>query len=85
MVEVIAAVIGALVGVTGTGAAMSWAGSSRRNTESREAVIELTAAVKSIAGKLDELHQDMKVDRREVYARLNDHGNRIAILENKVS
>lgn len=79
MVEIYAAVLGASIGIAG----MSVSGFSRRNTESREAVIRLTAAVESIAGKLEELHQDMKADRREVYARLNDHGNRISVLENK--
>lgn len=83
MIEIIAAVAGAFVGVTGTGAVMSWANSSSRNTQSREAVIRLTAAVESIAGKLEELHQDMKEDRRTIYSRLNEHGNRITVLENK--
>ena len=81
--EVIAAVAGAFIGVAGTGAVMSWANSSSRNTQSREAVIRLTAAVESIAGKLEELHQDMKADRKEIYTRLNEHGNRITLLEGK--
>lgn len=83
MIEVIAAVAGAFVGVAGTGAAMSWANSSSRNTESREAVIRLTSAVESIAGKLEDLHQDMKADRKEIYTKLNEHGNRITLLESK--
>jgi len=39
--------------------------------------------VESIAGKLEELHQDMKEDRRAIYSRLNEHGNRITLLESK--
>lgn len=83
MIEIIAAVAGAFVGVAGTGAVMSWANSSSRNTQSREAVIRLTAAVESIAGKLEELHQDMKEDRKTIYSRLNRHDSRITVLENK--
>lgn len=88
MIELIAAALGALLGVGGTGAIMTLSGAAKRNTESREAVIRLTSAVESIAGKLEELHQDMKAektqataDRREIYERLNDHGNRIIVLE----
>ena len=83
MIEVIAAVAGAFVGVTGTGAVMSWANSSSRNTQQRETVIRLTTAVESIAGKLEELHLDMKADRERIYTRLNQHGERITALETK--
>ena len=79
MIEIYAAILGASIGIAG----MSVSGFTRRSTESREAVIRLTAAVESIAGKLEELHLDMKSDRKEVYTRLNDHGSRIAVLENK--
>ena len=83
MIEIYAAIIGACIGVGGTGAVMTLSGFTRRTSESREAVIRLTAAVESIAGKLEELHQDMKEDRRTIYSRLNEHGNRITVLENK--
>jgi len=79
VIEIYAAVLGASIGIAG----MSVSGFSRRNTESREAVIRLTMAVESIAGKLEELHQDMKEDRKTIYSRLNEHGNRITVLENK--
>ena len=79
MIEIYAAVIGASIGIAG----MTASGFGRRATESREAVIRLTAAVESIAGKLEELHQDIKADRKEIYTRLNEHGNRISLLEGK--
>jgi len=79
VIEIYAAVIGASIGIAG----MTASGFGRRATESREAVIRLTAAVESIAGKLEELHQDMKADRKEIYTRLNEHGNRISLLEGK--
>ena len=84
MIEIYAAILGASLGIAG----MSVSGFTRRTSESREAVIRLTAGVESIAMKLEDLHQDMKAekiqataDRREIYERLNDHGNRIIVLE----
>lgn len=79
MFEIYAAILGASIGIAG----MSVSGFTRRTNESREAVIRLTAAVESIAGKLEELHQDMKEDQKTIYTRLNEHGNRITVLENK--
>ena len=83
MIELIAAALGALLGVGGTGAIMTLSGAAKRNTESREAVIRLTSAVESIAGKLEELHQDMKEDRKTIYTKLDEHGNRITLLEGR--
>jgi outer membrane murein-binding lipoprotein Lpp len=79
VIEIYAAVLGASIGVAGITAS----GFSRRNNESREAVIRLTMAVESIAGKLEELHQDMKADRKEIYTKLNEHGDRLTVLESK--
>jgi outer membrane murein-binding lipoprotein Lpp len=79
VIEIYAAVLGASIGIAG----MSISGFTKRTSESREAVIRLTMAVESIAGKLEELHQDMKADRKEIYTKLNEHGNRITLLESK--
>ena len=86
MIEIYAAILGASIGIAG----MSVSGFTWRTSESREAVIRLTAGVESIATKLEDLHQDLKAekvqantDRREIYERLNDHGNRITVLEYK--
>jgi len=79
VIEIYAAILGASIGIAG----MSVSGFTKRTSESREAVIRLTAAVESIAGKLEELHQDMKADRKEIYTKLNEHGQRITVLENK--
>jgi outer membrane murein-binding lipoprotein Lpp len=79
LIEIYAAVLGASIGIAG----MSISGFTKRTSESREAVIRLTMAVESIAGKLEELHQDMRADRKEIYTRLNEHGNRITVLESK--
>tara|TARA_S200002703_G_scaffold120791_1_gene106627 strand:- start:633 stop:887 length:255 start_codon:yes stop_codon:yes gene_type:complete len=81
VIEIYAAVLGASIGVAG----LTASGFSRRNNESREAVIRLTMAVESIAGKLDELHQDMKSDRKEIYTKLNLHDNRLTLLEGRAN
>ena len=77
MIEIYAAVIGASIGIAG----MTASGFGRRTTESRETVIRLTVAVENIAEKLDQLHQDMKSDRVEIYSRLNKCETRITSLE----
>ena len=84
MIEIYAAILGASIGIAG----MSVSGFSKRTYESREAVIRLSAGLESIATKLEDLHQDMKaekvqanMDRKEIYERLNQHGNRITVLE----
>jgi hypothetical protein len=77
VVEILAAIAGASITVTAMGAM----GFTRRNTEGREAVIRLTSAVESVAARLDELHVDLKADRREFFARLNDVEQRVAKLE----
>ena len=79
MIEIYAAILGASIGIAG----MSISGFTKRTSESREAVIRLTMAVESIAGKLEELHQDMKEDRKTIYSRLSRHDSRITVLENK--
>lgn len=79
MVELIAAVVGASIGVAG----LSASGFSKRNNESRDAVIRLTVAVENIAGKLEELHQDMKSDRKEIYGQLSNHDHRLTLLESR--
>lgn len=81
MVELIAAVVGASIGVAG----LSASAFNKRNNESRDAVIRLTMAVESIAGKLEELHQDMKSDRKEIYSKLSNHDHRLTLLESRNS
>lgn len=53
----------------------------KRNTDGREAVIRLTAAVEHVAGRLEALHVDIKSDRHEVFGRLNGVEQRLAKLE----
>lgn len=80
MVEVLAAVTGAVVGIaaSGVGAFM------KRDDEASKAVIRLTAAVEHIAGEVSLLRQEIKDDRQELFPRLNSIEQRLAVLETKV-
>ena len=77
MIEVLAAITGASITV----AAMGMTGASRRNDQSREAVIKLTEAVNTVANRLDDLHVDLRADRKETFSRLGDVEQRVAKLE----
>lgn len=77
MVEVIAAVVGSAITV----GAMGIGANTRRSSEGRDAVIKLTAAVENVAIRLEELHVDIKADRKETYQRLNGLEQRVAKLE----
>ncbi len=77
MIEVAAAVAGAVI----TAGAMGFGASNRRATEGREAIIRLTAAVENVAVRLDEIHVDIRADRKETYARLNNLEVRVTKLE----
>jgi hypothetical protein len=77
VIEVAAAVAGAVI----TAGAMGFGASNRRATEGREAIIRLTAAVENVAVRLDEIHVDIRADRKETYARLNNLEVRVTKLE----
>jgi hypothetical protein len=79
VIEIYAAILGASIGIAG----ISVSGFTKRSTDAREAVIRLTVAVESISEKLEELHQDMKADRKEIHTKLNLHDNRLSLLEGR--
>jgi TolA-binding protein len=77
VIEVWAAVVGASITVASLGVTSS----SKRSTESRDAVIRLTASVDSVATRLDVLHTDMKSRDAEVFSRLRQLEASVARLE----
>jgi predicted deacylase len=79
LIEIVAAAVGAMIGIAGVTAA----GWSSRSRDNREEAIRLTVAVESIGERLDSLHQDMKADRAGIYKLLNEQGNRITALESR--
>lgn len=62
---------------------MAFTSVSRRSGESRDSVLRLTMAVESVAEKIQQLHDDFRTDRVEVFGRLNQIEQRIAKLEVK--
>jgi outer membrane murein-binding lipoprotein Lpp len=79
VVEIYAAILGASIGVAG----LSLSGFNKRQNEAHDAVVRLSVAVENIAGKLDDLHQDMKKDRERIYNKLELHENRLTLLEGR--
>ena len=79
MIEIVAAAVGAVIGIAGVTAS----GLSSRSRDNREEAVRLTVAVESIAERLDSLHLDMKADRSAIYKLLNEQGNRITALESR--
>lgn len=77
MIEIVAAVAGAVI----TASAMGAMGFSRKSDEARDAVVRLTTAVEHIATQLEVLHTDMKEDRRETFGRLSTVEQRVSKLE----
>lgn len=80
MVEILAALVGSGVTI----AAMGIGGGIKSSSANKEVVTRLTVAVENIAEKLEELHVDIKSDRREMFGRLNGLEQRVSKLEAKV-
>lgn len=79
MVEIFAALVGSGVTI----AAMGIGGGIKGNSANKEVVTRLTVAVENIAEKLDDLHLDIKADRREMFGRLSNLEQRVTKLEAK--
>lgn len=77
MIEVIAAVIGAAMGIGAAGLS----GFMRQDKEGAMAVVRLTTAVEHIAGEVSLLRQEIKEDRQELFGRVNGIEQRLATLE----
>lgn len=60
---------------------MGYGSATRRANEGREAVIRLTTAVENVALRLDEIHLDIKADRKETWQRINALEMRVTKIE----
>lgn len=81
MVEVWAAIIGAVVGSVSGAAVTSLVASGRRNHDTQIVAVRLTSAVENIAKQLEGLHSDIKEDRRETFGRIGQVEQRVSKLE----
>jgi len=77
VVEIAAALIGAAISV----AAMASGSSLKRANEGREALVRLTVGLESISNKLEQLHVDIRSDRKEIFGRISTLETRVARLE----
>lgn len=77
MIEIVAGIAGAIIGLAGiaAGSVIKKAG------DGREAIVKLSMGVEHIGLELQALRQDMKEDRHEIYGRLNTAEQRISALE----
>ena len=79
MIELIAAAVGATIGVIASGLS----GFMRRDTEAAMSVVRLTAAVEHIAEQVSLMREEIKQDRQELYPRINQIENRLTKLESQ--
>ena len=79
MVEVYAAIVGASVGIAGA----SGLNLLDRSSKGRDSLVRLTVAVENMSDRLEELHVDMKADRKEMREILAKHENRLTRLEGR--
>ena len=79
MIEVIAAAVGASIGIMASGLG----GIMKRDNEAGMAVVRLTTAVEHIAGEVSLLRNEIKGDRQELYPRMNSIEQRITVLETR--
>ena len=77
MVEVLAAVAGASVGVAGLGIVRA----NSQNQSGRESLVRLASAMDNLATRMDLLHTDMMARDRETFGRLSDLEKAVARLE----
>lgn len=79
MIELVAAIAGAAIGLAGI-----VAGSTiKRSGEGRDAIVKLTMGIEHIGTELAAIRADMKGDRNEIYGRLGNAEQRIAAIEGR--
>lgn len=71
----------AICGAAVTVAAMATGSTMKRSSEGREALVRLTVSLESISNKLEQLHLDIRSDRKEIFNRLSNIETRVAKLE----
>jgi len=79
VVEVYAAIVGASVGIAGA----SGLNMLDRSSKGRDSLVRLTVAVENMGARLDELHVDMKADRKEMRELIARHETRLTKLEGR--
>lgn len=77
--EIIAAAVGALIGI----ASSSLGSLYKKDSQNSTTIARLTAAVEHIAGEISLMREEMRDDRAEMFGRLGHCEQRVAALEAK--
>ena len=81
MIELVAAAAGATI----SAAFLGYNTHNRRTAEGRDCLIRLSTSVDNVASRLEELHNDLRSERMEIFARLSAAEQKIARLEGRSS
>ena len=79
MIELIAAAVGATIGIAASGIG----GVMKRDRNDAVVVARLTAAIEHIAAEVSLMREEIKADRQELFPRINQIEQRITRLEAK--
>ena len=79
MIELAAAAAGATISAVFLG----FNTHNRRTIEGRDCLIRLSTSVDNVASRLEELHNDLRSERLEIFARLSAAEQKIARLEGR--
>lgn len=79
MIELAAAAAGATI----SAAFLGFNAHNRRTAEGRDCLIRLSTSVDNVACRLEELHNDLRSERMEIFARLSAAEQKIARLEGR--
>lgn len=79
MIELMAAIAGAMIGLSGYAAGSI----IKKSGEEREAIVKLTIGIEYIGTELAAIRADMRGDRSEIYGRLGNAEQRISVLEGR--
>ena len=77
MIELAAAAAGATI----SAAFLGFSSHNRRASEGRDCLIRLSTSVDNVASRLEELHNDLRSERMEIFQRLSAAEQKIARLE----
>jgi outer membrane murein-binding lipoprotein Lpp len=77
VIELIAAAVGATIGVVASGIGNAM----KRDRSDAVVVVRLTAAVEHIAEQVSLMREEIKTDRQELFPRINQIEQRLARLE----
>ncbi len=77
VLELLAAVAGASIGVAG----LQIVGANRQSQTGRDSLVRLTSAVDNLATRMDVLHTDLRLRDQEIFARISELERCVARLE----